>query len=93
MKPNFKSRGRRKEDPHKINEKITASEVRLVGDNVEMGIYAAEKALEMAYEQGLDLVEISPNATPPVCKVIDYKKFLYEQKKKQKEIKANSSKQ
>jgi len=93
MKPNFKTRGRRKEDPHKINEKITAAEVRLVGDNVEMGIYAAEKALEMAYEQGLDLVEISPNATPPVCKVIDYKKFLYEQKKKQKEIKANSSKQ
>lgn len=93
MKPNFKSRGRRKEDPHKINEKITASEVRLVGDNVEMGIYATEKALEMAYDQGLDLVEISPNATPPVCKVIDYKKFLYEQKKKQKEIKANSIKQ
>lgn len=93
MKPNFKSRGRRKEDPHKINEKITATEVRLVGDNVEMGIYATEKAVEMAYDQGLDLVEISPNATPPVCKVIDYKKFLYEQKKKQKEIKANSTKQ
>ncbi len=93
MKPNFKSRGRRKEDLHKINEKITAPEVRLVGDNVEMGVYAFEKALEMAYDQGLDLVEISPNATPPVCKVIDYKKFLYEQKKKQKEIKANSVKQ
>jgi translation initiation factor IF-3 len=93
MKPNFKSRGRRKEDPHKINERITAEEVRLVGDNVEMGVYAFEKALEMAYDQGLDLVEISPNATPPVCKVIDYKKFLYEQKKKQKEIKANSVKQ
>lgn len=67
--------------------------MRLVGDNVEQGVYTASQALEMAYEQGLDLVEISPNAVPPVCKIIDYKKFLYEQKKKQKEIKANSTKQ
>lgn len=93
MNPNFKPKGRRQEDPHKINEKITAKEVRLVGDNVEMGVYATEKAIDIAFEQGLDLVEISPNAEPPVCKVVDYKKFLYEQKKKQKEIKANAVKQ
>jgi len=65
----------------------------LVGDNIEMGVYKTEVAIEMAYEQGLDLVNISPNATPPVCKVVDYNKFLYEQKKKQKELKANSKKQ
>ena len=94
MKPNFnRGRNRRREDPHKTNEKIEAKEVRLVGDNIELGVYPTEKALSMAYDQGLDLVEISPNATPPVCKVIDYKKFLYEQKKKQKEIKANSKQQ
>ena len=56
-------------------------EVRLVGENIEGGVYPTRKALEIAEEQELDLVEISPNATPPVCKVIDYKKFLYEQKK------------
>src|SRR6056300_939954 len=94
MKPNFnRGRNRRREDPHKTNEKIEAKEVRLVGDNIEMGVYPTEKALSMAYDQGLDLVEISPNAVPPVCKVVDYKKFLYEQKKKQKEIKANANKQ
>ena len=93
MKPSYKGKSRRREDPHKINERIVAKEVRLVGDNIEMGIYPTEKAIEMAYELGLDLVEISPNAEPPVCKVTDYKKFLYEQKKKQKEIKANAVKQ
>jgi translation initiation factor IF-3 len=93
MNPNFKPRGRRQEDPHKINERISAKEIRLVGDNVEMGVYPTEKAIEIAFELGLDLVEISPNAEPPVCKVVDYKKFLYEQKKKQKEIKANAIKQ
>lgn len=67
-------------------------EVRLVGDNVEMGVYPTRKALEIAEELELDLVEISPNATPPVCKVIDYKKFLYEQKKREKEIKAKATK-
>ncbi len=66
--------------------------VRVVGDNVEVGIYPISEALRMAEDQGLDLVEISPSATPPVCKIIDYKKFLYEQKKKQKEIKAKSAK-
>lgn len=67
--------------------------MRLVGDNIEMGVYKTPVAIEMAYEQGVDLVVISPNAVPPVCKVVDYNKFLYEQKKKQKELKANSKKQ
>jgi len=66
--------------------------VRVVGEDVEAGIYPINEALSMADEQGLDLVEISPNAAPPVCKIIDYKKFLYEQKKKKKEIKAKSAK-
>ena len=67
-------------------------EVRVVGENVEVGVYATRKALEMAEAQGLDLVEISPKADPPVCKIIDYSKFKYEQKKKQKEIKAKAQK-
>lgn len=67
-------------------------EVRLVGENVEVGVYPTRKALEIAEELDLDLVEISPNATPPVCKVIDYKKFLYEQKKREKEMKAKATK-
>jgi len=66
--------------------------VRLVGENVQIGIYNIKDALRLAEEQGLDLVEISPTANPPVCKVVDYKKFLYERKKKQKEIKAKSAK-
>ena len=66
--------------------------MRVVGDNVEQGIYSIREALEMADQQSLDLVEISPSASPPVCKVIDYKKFLYELKKKQKEIKAKTAK-
>lgn len=66
--------------------------MRLVGDNVEPAIMPTRKALELANELELDLVEISPNANPPVCKIIDYKKFLYAQKKKQKEIKAKQAK-
>ena len=66
--------------------------VRVVGDNVDVGIYNIREAIAIADEQGLDLVEISPSANPPVCKVIDYKKFLYEQKKKAKEIKAKTAK-
>ena len=66
--------------------------MRLVGENVEGGVYPTRKALEIANELELDLVEISPNATPPVCKVIDYKKFLYEQKKRDKEMKAKATK-
>jgi translation initiation factor IF-3 len=66
--------------------------VRLVGEGIEPGIYPIRKALELADEQELDLVEISPNAEPPVCKILDYKKFLFEQKKKQKELKAKATK-
>jgi len=66
--------------------------VRVVGENIQPGIYPIKEAIQMAQEQDLDLVEISPSANPPVCKIIDYKKFLYEQKKKQKEIKAKAAK-
>ncbi|MDY0343282.1 MAG: translation initiation factor IF-3 [Lentimicrobium sp.] len=83
---------RRKEDPHQINERIKAPVVRVVGDNVEAGIYNIKDALAIAQRLEMDLVEISPTANPPVCKVTDYKKFLYELKKKQKEIKAKSTK-
>lgn len=80
------------EDKHKINSKITAQKVRLVGDNVEIGIYTKGDAMRIADAQGFDLVEISPNAEPPVCKVMDYKKFLYEQKKRDKAIKSKATK-
>ena len=66
--------------------------VRLVGDNVETGIYNVREAISMAENLELDLVEISPTANPPVCKIIDYKKFIYDRKKKQKEIKAKTQK-
>lgn len=79
-------------DPYVINEHIRAREVRLVGDNVEQGIYPIEKALRIAEQQELDLIEISPNAEPPVCRILDYQKFLYQQKKRQKEQKAKSTK-
>lgn len=91
----FQRRGPRrviKEDPHKINEKINAREVRVVADGVPADIYPIDKAREIADEMGLDLVEIAPNAVPPVCKIVDYKKFLYDQKKKQKELKSKQSK-
>ena len=79
--------------PNRINEKIRGvNEVRLVGDNVEQGIYSYREAIRIADEQNLDLVEISPNAVPPVCRIIDYQKFLYQKKRKEKEQKANSAK-
>ncbi|WP_262714264.1 translation initiation factor IF-3 [Patiriisocius marinus] len=81
-----------KEDQHRINRKIRAEEVRLVGENVEVGVYPTRKALAIAEEQELDLVEISPNAKPPVCKVMDYKKFVYEQKKREKVMKSKATK-
>lgn len=86
---------RRKEEkyPNRINRLITASKLRLVGENVEQGVYSFNDAIRMAEEQQLDLVEISPNADPPVCRITDYKKFLYEKKKKEKEMKANAKKQ
>ncbi len=83
---------RKQEDPHQINQKIKAREVRLVGDNVTPGIYPTSEALKMAEAQELDLVAISDKADPPVCRILDYKKFLYEQKKKQKELKAKQVK-
>ncbi|SBV96260.1 translation initiation factor IF-3 [uncultured Dysgonomonas sp.] len=82
----------RKEELHKINGNIRAREVRLVGDNVEQGVYTINEALRLADDLELDLVEISPTADPPVCRITDYQKFLYQQKKKQKEAKAKSVK-
>ena len=75
-----------------INEKITAQEIRLVGNNVDVGVYKLAQALVLASEQGLDLVEISPKAVPPVCKILEYKKFLYEQKKREKSLKSKATK-
>jgi translation initiation factor IF-3 len=83
---------RRPEPEHKINNRILARTVRVVGDNIEAQVMSIQEALRLADEMELDLVEISPNAEPPVCKIVDYQKFLYQQKKKQKEIKANTSK-
>jgi len=77
---------------HRINASIRVDKVRLVGENIETGIYPTRVALEMAEEQELDLVEISPKADPPVCKIMDYKKFLYEQKKRDKALKAKATK-
>ena len=85
-------RPQQQEDAHQINDKIRAKEVRLVGDNVEQGVYPTSEALRMAEEQELDLVVISDKAEPYICRILDYKKFLYEQKKKQKELKAKQVK-
>ncbi len=88
---NFNPRFRKEQQQeHRTNHMIRVPQVRLVGENVEVGVYSIQDALKISIEQGLDLVEISPNADPPVCKVIDYNKFLYEKKKKEKEMKANS---
>ncbi|MDR0659312.1 MAG: translation initiation factor IF-3 [Prevotellaceae bacterium] len=77
----------------KTNLEITASQVRLVGDNIENpGVYSIAEALRMADDMGLDLVEISPNADPPVCRITDFQKFLYQKKKKEKEMKAKTVK-
>lgn len=87
----FNPRFQRQQEPeHRINERIRALQVRLVGENVTIGVYPTPEALKIAQLQEMDLVEISPNADPPVCKVIDYKKFLYEKKRKEKEMKANA---
>lgn len=95
-RPSQGERGRRDErnpkDPYYTNEQIRARQVRLVGDNVEQGIYPIEKARQIAADLELDLIEISPTADPPVCKILDYQKFLYQQKKRQKEQKAKATK-
>ena len=77
---------------HRINEQIHSREVRVVGDDIEPKVYPLSQALKMAEDAGLDLVEISPTAVPPVCKIIDYSKFLYQLKRKQKEMKAKQVK-
>lgn len=85
--PRFK---KEQQQEHRTNFMIKVPEVRLVGENIEPGIYPTPEALKIAQSQFLDLVEISPGANPPVCRVIDYNKFLYEEKKKKKEMKAKS---
>lgn len=80
------------EDEYLINNRITAPVVRLVGDNVEQGIYSIKDAVKISDDLGLDLVMISPSANPPVCKLVDYQKFLYEIKKREKEKKAKLAK-
>jgi len=85
--PRFK---KEQQQEHRTNYMIKVPEVRLVGDNVEPGIYPTPEALKISQGQGLDLVEISPGANPPVCKIIDYNKFLYDEKKKKKEMKAKA---
>ena len=83
----------KEEDKHRINRNIRVPKVRLVGDNIEqVGIYTTVEAMKMAEDLELDLVEISPSADPPVAKIIDYRKFLYDQKKKQKELAAKAVK-
>lgn len=79
-------------DQYRVNEQIRAREVRIVGDDIESNVYPLAIALKIAEEHNSDLVEISPNAVPPVCRVIDYSKFLYQQKKRQKEQKAKQVK-
>ena len=69
--------------PNRINDAIRGvKEVRLVGDNVEQGVYSFETAMRIADDMNLDLVEISPNAVPPVCRILDYQKFLYQKKRR-----------
>ena len=92
---NRQNNGRRpeKENPHRINDEITAPQVRVVGDNVEPNlVLPIREAIKLADEMELDLIEISPKAEPPVCRIADYQKFLYQQKKKAKEIKAKQTK-
>ena len=100
-KPTYKPGGRKpsqlqqKKDENElnINQEITAPQVRLVGENIpEQGIYPIAQALKMADEVELDLVEISAKADPPVCKIMDYQKYIYQQKKKAKEMKSNAAK-
>ncbi|MFI3267571.1 MAG: translation initiation factor IF-3, partial [Rikenellaceae bacterium] len=81
-----------REAAHKINDKITAKQVRIVGDEIESKVLSIAEALKIADQQNLDLVEISPKAEPPVCRIVDYQKFLYQQKRKAKEIKAKTTK-
>jgi translation initiation factor IF-3 len=92
MRDNRKPFKRREEDQHRINGNISAREIRLVFEGKEPQIVSTSEAMKMAEEEGLDLVEISPKAVPPVCKIMDYRKFIYNQKKKEKELKAKQAK-
>jgi len=98
IKKNFDNRGRQSlaneiANKYRINDQIRVREVRLVGENIaNPGVYTREDAIKLADELELDLVEVSPTAEPPVCKIIDFLKFIYDQKKKQKEIKSNAAK-
>ena len=83
-------RNREPQTEHRLNRNIRVPEIRLIREGAEPIVMNTSDALAMAEDQGLDLVEISPNAIPPVCKIIDYRKFLYEKKKKEKEMKANA---
>ena len=85
-------KGDNKKNQYRVNEQIRVREVRIVGDDIESAVVPIKKALQMAEDMGVDLVEISPNANPPVCRLIDYSKFLYQQKKKAKEMKAKQVK-
>ncbi len=88
---NFNPRFRKEQQQeHRTNHMIRVPQVRLVGENIEVGVYSTQEALRMAQDQQLDLVEISPGADPPVCRIIDYNKFLYDKKKKEKEMKAKA---
>ncbi|MCD8236141.1 MAG: translation initiation factor IF-3 [Prevotellaceae bacterium] len=85
-------KGDNKKQQYRVNEQIRVREVRIVGDDIESEVLPTAEALRLADEKGVDLVEISPNATPPVCRLIDYSKFLYQQKKKAKDMKAKQVK-
>lgn len=85
--PRFK---KEQQQEHRTNHMIKSPEVRLIGDNLEPGVFSLADANKLAKEMELDLVEISPGANPPVCRIIDYNKFLYEEKKKKKEMKAKA---
>ena len=83
---------RRPEEPYRVNRKIVAREVRVVDADRTSAVYTLERALALADQRGLDLVEIAPKASPPVCSIVDYAKFKYDQKKKEKQAKAKASK-
>jgi translation initiation factor IF-3 len=93
-KPNFFRKGfnnRKKEREHRINEEITHRTIRITGDGIESKICDISEALKISTEMGVDLVEVVPHAQPPVCRVIDYQKFLYEKKRKEKDSKGKKS--
>ena len=88
---NNNNRRKQNQDKHRINHKIRGvDDVRLVGDNVDVGIYSIREAMNLANDMDMDLVEINPKSNPPICKIMDYKKFLYQQKLHEKEMKKKS---